>query len=371
MSKIDKTGISRFEKITIFLLLVCLAVIIGIMATVIISINNSDIKQYIRADTEMITEDTSENRSGNTLVYDTYNGEYSVFVKDVFAAKFMSFDEAVEYAKSHENASVKRSGGSSWLWDNTPQFNVYRSGSDEYKAFIEFGDAANYAWENGDAEVFYRKNSSFIWNTYSDIPEEKMISDIEPIGQYPELYRGCEVTSLAMLLRYRGYDVSKMQLAREIKKEPMISYDDDGRQYYGNPNNGFVGNIYDENEEGLGVYHQPMYELLAKYDEKNAVDLSGSRFEDLFYFLNRNIPVAVIVSSEYRVLPEENFEYWDTREGTIRVTFDEHCVLVCGYDRNKIYCNDPMKDGRIVGYDRDNFIRSWIQMGRQAVSVCK
>ena len=30
-----------------------------------------------------------------------------------------------------------------------------------------------------------------------------------------------------------------------------------------------------------------------------------------------------------------------------------------------------VKDGRIVGYDRDNFIRSWIQMGRQAVSVCK
>ncbi|MBR1737551.1 MAG: hypothetical protein IJ736_11145, partial [Firmicutes bacterium] len=141
MSKFEKIGISKFEKLTIFLLLVCLIVIIGIMITVIMSINNSDTKQEVRADTEVMTESTTENdenKGGNELVYDTYNGEYSVFVKDIFVSKFMSFDEAVEYAKEHENASVKRSGGSSWLWDNTPQFNVYKSGSDEYKAFIEF-----------------------------------------------------------------------------------------------------------------------------------------------------------------------------------------------------------------------------------------
>lgn len=39
--------------------------------------------------------------------------------------------------------------------------------------------------------------------------------DVEPILQLPELPTGCEITSLATVLNYYGYDISKTQLADE------------------------------------------------------------------------------------------------------------------------------------------------------------
>ena len=50
----------------------------------------------------------------------------------------------------------------------------------------------------------------------SEMKEAAMIEDVPFIKQLPELPRGCEVTSLAMLLQYKGVQVDKMQLASEI-----------------------------------------------------------------------------------------------------------------------------------------------------------
>jgi len=56
------------------------------------------------------------------------------------------------------------------------------------------------------------------------------------ILQNPELERGCEVTSLAMLLNFNGLSVDKLELAENIKYVPF-------------QNNGFMGNM----DEGVLV----------------------------------------------------------------------------------------------------------------------
>ena len=85
---------------------------------------------------------------------------------------------------------------------------------------------------------------------FSNNGEKVILSNVPFIQQLPELDRGCEVTSLAMMLQYAGITVDKMKLANEIKK---VDFMKDGVR--GNPNEGFVGNIYTFSESGYGVYH--------------------------------------------------------------------------------------------------------------------
>ncbi|MDF2792158.1 MAG: hypothetical protein K0S80_5260, partial [Neobacillus sp.] len=54
----------------------------------------------------------------------------------------------------------------------------------------------------------------------SQVQDGKIV-DVPHIQQMPELQRGCEVTSLAMLLQYAGVSVDKMTLASEITTIPF------------------------------------------------------------------------------------------------------------------------------------------------------
>ncbi|ESU31149.1 hypothetical protein G3A_18495 [Bacillus sp. 17376] len=86
--------------------------------------------------------------------------------------------------------------------------------------------------------------------------ESKVKLDAPHISQLPELERGCEVTTLAMLLQHAGQDVGKMELSKEIDRVP---FEKDGMR--GHPSEGFVGNMKTMDKPGLGVYHGPVAEL--------------------------------------------------------------------------------------------------------------
>jgi len=81
------------------------------------------------------------------------------------------------------------------------------------------------------------------------------------------------------------------------------------------------------------------------------------------------LPVWVIINSWYKELPEEQFETWQTAEGTIKVTYRQHSAVITGYDENFVYVNDPLKEEKNFKVDRANFEKAWIQMGRQAMTI--
>lgn len=198
--------------------------------------------------------------------------------------------------------------------------------------------------------------------------KEKVLIDAPVIKQFPELPRGCEVTSLAMLLQYKGIDTDKMTLAGEIKKNSVPLKREGGNIYWGHPNDGFIGDMYSYDNPGLGVYHKPIKELAEKYLPGEVIDLTGKEFSELMIFLSLDIPVWIITNTTYRELPKSAFEKWNTPAGEIDITYKEHSVLITGYDEKNIYFNDPINGMKNKSMNKEDFLKAWRQMGSQAVT---
>ncbi|PGM60031.1 hypothetical protein CN947_19665 [Bacillus cereus] len=199
---------------------------------------------------------------------------------------------------------------------------------------------------------------------FSEVKESAMIEGVPFIKQLPELPRGCEVTSLAMLLQHKGVQVDKMQLASEIYRVP---FEQDGLR--GNPYEGFVGNIYTKSEQGYGVYHQPIFTLAEKYVPEKVINLTGREVQDLYKVISSGSPVWVIANTTFKPLSEDSFETWNTSSGEVKITYYEHSVVVIGYDQNFVYMNDPLANNPRKAVPRAEFEKSWEQMGKQAIAI--
>ncbi|MFC4320436.1 C39 family peptidase [Litchfieldia salsa] len=199
--------------------------------------------------------------------------------------------------------------------------------------------------------------------SYKEI-NNKILIDAPILTQFPELDRGCEITSLAMLLQFAGIKVDKLTLAEEI---PKVPFSKDG--HYGDPNEGFVGDIYSFSQPGYAVYHKPIEDLAEKYLPGKVLNLSGSNFNEIKNQLLKGKPVWVIVTSTFNKLPDSAWETWKTANGDIRITMREHSVLLTGFDEDFVYFNDPFKTEKNSKIAIDKFIAGWEQFGKQAISI--
>ena len=200
------------------------------------------------------------------------------------------------------------------------------------------------------------------------VPQEEILLDVPLILQNPELPRGCEVTSLAMLLQYAGVSVDKMTLAHEIKKDSTPYQIKNAKIYFGNPYYGFVGNMYTLKEPGYGVYHGPIYELLKKYLPGRTIDLTGCDFEEILFFLSEKVPVWVVANATFAPLASAEYQTWYTPQGPVEITYREHAVLLTGYDAEYVYFNNPLSSKENERANRSKFTVAWEQMGSQAVT---
>ncbi len=234
---------------------------------------------------------------------------------------------------------------------------------------LNLDDSKNFAFAKERVEEVAVKAKENIEKLSSEKTiKESVLLEATAINQLPELPRGCEVTALAMLLQYAGVDVDKMTLAEEVTKNTTAYEVVNGTIYYGNPNDGFVGDMYSLEGPGLGVYHKPIAELAEKYLPGAIVDFSGSDFDSVKEQLSDGRPVWVITTSKFKELSDDNFRTWVTPSGTIDVTYSEHSVLITGYDKDYVYFNDPLTGEQNKKAPIDDFIASWVQMGSQAIT---
>jgi len=210
-------------------------------------------------------------------------------------------------------------------------------------------------------------NSDGTESAVPKLPAQVRIEGVPLILQNPELPRGCEVTSLSMLMTFCGIETDKMILAERIKKDTTPRQIRNGGTHWGNPNNGFVGDMYNMSSPGFGVYHTPIYELLKEYEPERAHNLTGGSFADLQTALSNGMPVWVIINTSFKLLPDSSFVTWQTPDGEIQITYREHAALLIGYDEDYVYLNDPLFSS--VKTEKEAFIQCWEQMGSQAVTI--
>lgn len=206
-------------------------------------------------------------------------------------------------------------------------------------------------------------------NAQGKVEVNKKLLDAPLIGQLPELPRGCEVTSLAMLLGDAGVKVDKMELAEGVRKDPTPMTYQNERIHFGNPNIGFVGDMYSFKNPGYGVYDKPIFHLAERYLPGKMVNMTGENFDSVLNKIKEDKTVWIITNVTFDVLKDHQFETWDTPEGEIKMTYKEHSVLVTGFDDNYIYFNDPLTNIKNSKADKKKFIEAWEQMGKRAIST--
>ncbi|KRM22408.1 C39 family peptidase [Latilactobacillus graminis] len=156
-----------------------------------------------------------------------------------------------------------------------------------------------------DAGSWFFRNATPQQIIKQQVPE-KIVLDIPPISQFPELPTGCEITAVTMLLNYRDVNLSKTEVADNI---PYVSD--------GNMEVGFWGNPY--NDTGYTMYPPAWRNFFDQY-LGGFTDLSNKPVSKLKATLKQKKPVVAWIN--YHKQPA-------------------HSVLLVGYDQNSFTFNDP------------------------------
>lgn len=188
--------------------------------------------------------------------------------------------------------------------------------------------------------------------------------DIDNILQIPELPEGCEVTSLAIVLKHLGFDVTHTYLADNYLEQGPA-----GETSY------YEYNIGNPREEGKswGCYAPVILKTANKYlaDQESyyrAYNLTGYDISEIYYQLSLGHPVIVWVTMNF----EEPYikSPWTVDGEKLYWKYPLHCVVLSGYDmENKtVTITDPLKNNPVI-IDMETFELRWKQMESQAIII--
>lgn len=153
--------------------------------------------------------------------------------------------------------------------------------------------------------------------------------DFDILNQFPTLPTGCEVVSLTSVLNHYGMDVSMTTMADEY----MPRYD--GAYYNIDPHEYFIGTPY--TWDGFGCFSGCIVKTATNYFEDNniddyiAVDISGCSVDDIYNYLENDIPVITWVTSNF-VTPSVNGSWYVDGKYIVWCN-SEHCLVTTGYDK--------------------------------------
>jgi uncharacterized protein YvpB len=275
----------------------------------------------------------------------------------------ISFNQAVDQASAQSKFAISPAVAGTFSWNgNTMVFNPNAS-LDYSKQYSVTMSAGIKSIDGLDLKSSY----SFKFTTKSN----KVLLNV-PIMRQPEQF-ACNVTAAAIVLKYRGVNVSPMQVYNSIPHETAPKT----ATTWGNPYKGFVGNIYGayggDHSAGYGVYWGPIANYISNY---RPVEIkTGWNVADLLREVDKGNP-SILWWQNGAANPTKMT--WTAPDGTVvNGVNGMHSEVVVGYigspeNPSQIILSDPWSDRWGNGYhyitlDRFNYL--WGFFGRTAVVV--
>lgn len=191
--------------------------------------------------------------------------------------------------------------------------------------------------------------------------------------QKPQLPNGCEVTSLAMVLNFYGFDIRNTALSDKFLPKRQLTYQNKKR-YGASPDTAFCGNP-SELKSSFYCFINPLVNATANYfkaiGESKLIphDITGADESELVNELNSGNPVITITTLSLGEAMQYAPARWiisDTGE-VYTPYLNLHCVVVCGYDEENFYLADPIEGSVIC--KRKTFMKSYTEMGSRAMVI--
>ncbi len=197
------------------------------------------------------------------------------------------------------------------------------------------------------------------------------------IDQTADWPTGCESVSAVMLLKYLGLDTEVAGFVDGcLEKRPMIEHAD-GTLEGPDPRMFFAGDPRDP--ESFGCYSGVIIRALERaFSERGLAykyavdDLTGTPIETILSdYIDRDMPVVFWTSIDLK----ETIQGPDWRisgtEDTFHWISNEHCVLLVGYDDDKLIYNDPWTNNGVMASDRELVLKRHSEEHSMAVGVRK
>lgn len=194
--------------------------------------------------------------------------------------------------------------------------------------------------------------------------EDVILLGVRNILQKPELPAGPEITCLAIVLNYLGYDADKVSLAENhlTKAEPGTASPYEA--YLGDPKVA---------KDSYGCYAPVIVEAANRYFEeqgntrKKAMDVSGSTMNELLDFVKNGTPVLVWGTTN--LVASKVTAEWEINGVMIQWQGYEHCTVLMGYNKTRgtVIVADPLRG--IVEFDMDKYYERYKEQRANAVII--
>lgn len=199
--------------------------------------------------------------------------------------------------------------------------------------------------------------------SYGKMPTSYLIN-MEHISQYPDLPSGDEITSLAMVLNYLGYEADKNELCDLYLDKGPVGFTSFYEANVGNPRNAY--NSY-------GCLAPVIVKASNRFTEVNggkhtAYDLTSYSLDALLYEVASGNPVIVWVCEDFDITPSIS-RIWVVDGQNLYLKSNMATMVLVGYDliNNTVTLSDPA--GSIFEIDMSLFETRFLEMGSYAVVV--